>query len=739
MADAGTGTSGTIRIDVSESAQDAAANTSTVNWAFYLIESSISNSTYGSGKSASVDWVNVTNLWSGTYSFDWRSSGAQTVLIASGSFGTTHNADGSYGVTIQGNIAATGTSGAGGPTSVSQGLALTTLTVVPGSPTGVTATRVSDTQVTLNWSQSNASNGQPTATAIDVSINGAAWVRQVDFGGATSASLSAAANQKLEYRVTSGNAAGYAAWSATSPAIYTTPSAPTNATATKDASLNIVVAFTKNVAYNEYTHEVWHGVVSSGTTTWDTAVLATLASGVVTYTHATPNASQVHIYQVRSRAGTLGSSYATSNSVQLLVAPNKPTVPAMTTISDKATALTFTWVHNPQDTTPQTAYEFSRSVDGGTTWTTSGKVVSTAAQFVVAASTYAANVALVTRVRTWGSATTGGADTTGASPWSDLRTVTYKTIPVTTITTPANSATVTDSALKVTVTFSQSESATFVKTQLQLLQGTTVLESLDSSLQVGITMATPVQNGVSYTVKARVQDSNGLWSNWVTNAFSVTYLSPVPAVVVVSYLSATGYGQLSLTIAAPTASQSAATKITITRKINGIEESIVKDYPATADMTFLDTTPTINGTNSYTFTTLSSLGSTTVVTADLVTAELRRAFLSKGTSFTSVGVFGANLSVDESLSVASTTIEAAGRIKPIGLYGVESLVQLKVDSFIYENFGSTIAQLRAIILLPGKACYRDSSGRRVFGAAKGSISYKKATRANFSFTITETS
>jgi hypothetical protein len=251
-------------------------------------------------------------------------------------------------------------------------------------------------------------------------------------------------------------------------------------------------------------------------------------------------------------------------------------------------------------------------------------------------------------------------------------------------------------------------------------------------------MATPVQNDLSYTLRARVQDSNGIWSPWVSSTFSVVYLSPVPAVPTLVYLPDTGYGQLNLAIAAPTADQDEAATITITRTIDGSTETLIQDYPAAPELTFFDTTPTIHGTNTYTITTTSDLGAQSTVTVDLVTTECRRAYLSKGAGFNTVVSFGGNLSVSESLSVASDTIQTAGRLKPIGLYGVETSVQLKVKSFVFEGFGSTIPELRAILLMPGKACYRDSSGRRVFGSVKGSVEYEKTTRGDLSFTLTET-
>lgn len=518
---------------------------------------------------------------------------------------------------------------------------------------------------------------------------------------------------------------------------------PTNAVATKQANLDIVITWTNNEVYR-VNYEVWHGTITGGVTTWDGVVLDTIAvdGDVATYTHTAPNTSQVHIYRVRATYGIQLSDYATTNSVQLLAAPNKPTVPALPAFANCAAIFRLSWVHNAIDSSVQTKYQWRWSTDGGTTWGAVGDKTASTNQFHdFAANTWAANDAVTLQVRTKGAYDAGSDDDASYSPWSDNLLVTFKSLPTASITTPANGAVLNESTLRVTVGFTQAEAATFVKTQLELLQGATLLETLESVNQVGIMMATPVQNGVSYTVRARVLDSNGLWSSWSSNAFTVEYLSPPAAIISLAYLPGNGWGQINLTIPVPGEGESAATTVSVTRAINGVTELVVDAYPVASTMTLLDTTPTIHGTNLYTIITISDEGAQVRVTASLVTNELRRAFLSKGSSFNEVVVFGGNLSVDESLGVASSVVQAAGRTKPIGLYGVETSVQLKVQSFVFGGFGSTLDQLRAILLMPGKACYRDASGRRVFGSVKGSVAYTKGDpdmRGNLAFTLTET-
>lgn len=747
MADVNTGSAGLLRMEAWVNWADAGQNAASYHWKLSLIERFAQGYGWSGGTPASVEifWdggAGYHSPWSGNFAWDFRGGGQQSVVIAEGDIvlGNYGNGD-ARGFTFRGNMGNSGTSTVGGPVSVDQGVNAGNLYVLPGTPSTPSVTRVSDTQINLSWTQSSAGNGQPTNNDLSRSVNGGAWEDNFVVIAATNGvSVGAAANQKIQYRVRAWKSgAGHSGWSGASSPIYTTPGAPSSASAVKNASQDIVVSFVPTVAYSEHTHEVWHGTVTGGVTTWDGSPLATLASGVTSYTHAAPNASQVHVYRVRAVAGSLQSAYATTSSVQLLTAPGKPSVPAMGQYFNKAAALTFEWTHNTIDSTPQSAYEFSVSTNGGSSWTSSGKITSTAQQRTIAASTYAGNVNLTTRVRTWGQATTGGSDGTGASPWSDLRTVTFKTIPTTSVTAPANGSNYTDATVRADIGFGQVEGATFVQAELQLLQGATLLEELTSNNRVGITFGTKVNNATSYTVRARVRDSNGLWSNWATSTFNVVYLSPPIATGGAIYLEQKGYVQLNLFVGAPGGGQSAAATISITRTIDGVTETVVENYPSASQLTFLDTTPTIHGLNEYRIVTKTALGAEAVRLINLETNELRRAFLSKGPSFDDVIVFGGNLEVGEGLGVASTTVQAAGRTKPIGLYGVETEVQVKVKSFIFENFGSTIDEIRKLLLRPGKACYRDASGRRVFGSVRGSVDYKKVGRGNLSFTMTETS
>ena len=523
--------------------------------------------------------------------------------------------------------------------------------------------------------------------------------------------------------------------------MYTTPAVPSAVSAAKSGT-DIVVGWANNVAFFEYETEIWHGTMVGSTITWDGTALATVATGGTSYTHVAPNNAQIHVYRVRSRnldTGALSSAYVQSNSVQLLAAPNAPTFGTVPSFANKAADLVIPWAHNPVDTTAQTAYEFGYSTDGGSTWAGTGKVISGTSSYTIPASTYAGNVALTVRVRTWGQATTGGSDTTGASPYSTTDVVTFKTLPVATITTPADTVTFTQATLTVVLGFSQAESASFVRATIGLYQGTTLLEQVVSTTAGGTTLATKVADGVSYTVKATVLDSNGLNSSQVSSAFTVAYTLPVAAVVTVTYLEDSGIAQLDLAIASPGAGEAAAVTVTIMRTIDGKTETVIEDYPRAASLTILDMTPTIHGTNEYTATTFSADGAAVDVAGTLVTAEESWAFLSTGAGFSRIVSFSANLTLGAVPDRVSVLIPTSGRDAPIVLFGENTTLVVDGSATIFWDGGSTVEEIETFLLEAGRVCYRDPSGRRMFGVVKGAFSDRGPRVTGFAYTVSEAS
>lgn len=614
-------------------------------------------------------------------------------------------------------------------------ITLPRITQIPGIPTGVTATRISDSQVSVAWTRVGFA---ATQILVDQSVNGGAWTRVATLGNVGSAVVASTANRKTIYRVAAVNSAGTSAWSSSSAAVYTTPAAPSNAAAVR-SGLNVVLSWVNHSAYAEYQTVIEHGV-NDGGIVWDGTPAAVVSSGTTQWTDVTPDAGDVHVYRVRSRpvsATGLVSAWVQSNSVQLLVAPNAPTLANLPTRWTTDAGLTVSWTHNPVDTTGQTAYELEISTNGGSSWSSTGKVTSGTKSVLITAGTYAADDAVTFRVRTWGDATTGGADSTGASAWSNLDTVTYKTRSVLTITSPTDAEVIDSASVTVTLGFAQAEGGTFVSALVELLQASVVLEAVNTTFTSGILLATHLQDGGNYQVRATATDSWGLTSTTALIDFSVDYAEPATPDVEAVYIPETG--MVSITITDDVADPVPVT-VRITRTIDGVTET-VGELPFTgAPITVLDTTPTIHGDNVYQVATFSAAGaSSPTVTVTVVTAEGQWAYLSTGAGFSVFVRFYGNLTEDMKPGQDVTLIKPAGRSIPIALFGESSTLDVSVSAVILLDEGSTPFEIQEFLRTCKRVCYRSPSGRRIFGAVQGDITGLNGVTAQLSLVVSEAS
>ncbi|MFL0711678.1 MAG: hypothetical protein ACJLS2_02545 [Microcella pacifica] len=497
------------------------------------------------------------------------------------------------------------------------------------------------------------------------------------------------------------------------------------------------------MAFTEHQHVVEHGTVTGGVTMWDGSPLATVTAGTSSYLHESPDAADVHVYRVYARntdTGALESAKVLSNQVQLLAAPNAPTLADLPNHAAKTVALVIPWTHNPVDTTPQTAYEFEYSTNGGSSYTSTGKVTSTTSSYTVAADTYAADVALTVRVRTWGEATSGGADGTGASPWSSTDTVTFKTRPVATITTPADSSEYTQADLTVVLGFSQAESASFVSASITLSEGATVLEERTSTTLAGTLMDTQVEDDGTYTLSVTVLDSNGLTSTAVESEFTVAYTKPVAATFTPTFDQVSGTVGLAVTIPSAGVGEAEAESVTISRVVDGVRETLFSAYPVeVGSITFRDMTPVTFGSNEYRVRTNSADGATTDTVETLAVAEGVWAYLSTGAQFDDIVTFWGDLEVTDSPARASSLVATAGRAEPIALFGENTSLQVSGTATILPDEGSTPREIAAFIKRAGVVYYRDPRGTRVKGRLTGSVASPSSLVSTFTFAIDEAS
>lgn len=299
----------------------------------------------------------------------------------------------------------------------------------PAAPTNVNTTRVSETSAKTTWTNRDTA-GEPWNT-VRIQIDGAAndvWngdAGTTGGGGTSFTDTGLSSNSAYRWRVRAENSVGDSAW-VEGDLIYTTPAAPTNAVRTGANGANQVITWTNNVnSTNDHRIQVERSINGGA---WTQIAETARDSETYTDTYPATHPSDRFKYRVRARSnggaqGTLYSSYSaeTTETSGVTTPPDAPTnlSPSGNTVINPNFAKTFSWLHHPTDTSAQTGFQIRWREVGAGSWTERTKVVSGTQSTSLAAATFPDNKDLEWQVRTWGGATTGGSDGTGASPYSD--------------------------------------------------------------------------------------------------------------------------------------------------------------------------------------------------------------------------------------------------------------------------------------------------------------------------------
>jgi hypothetical protein len=556
---------------------------------------------------SSVSW-NIAGdiVASGAVPFDHNSSTAwsssNVTLLATRTKTVTPSFTGT--VVTNGTATVTGLVAIAGTASVSWSKTTAQRPVgVPAAPGTPTATRVSDTQHTVAWTNTSPTSVSNPYTNVVVqrSTDGGAYTTIATLGVVTSYSdKTTSANHRYTWRVYAKNGAGNSAVTAASNQLKTTPAAPGKPTATKGTT-NITLAWT-NPTWQADNIEVWHA--ANGV--WDGAALTTLAASATSYTHVSPNAAQTHQYRLRSKTTTpaLNSVYSTaSDVVQLQAPPNAPTLLSPASVArDLAAATVLTWKHNPVDTTVQRLYEVQHRVVGAGSWTSTGQVTSSTSSHTLAAGTYANGQQIEWQVRSWGAHAT-------ASPWSATAVITGSTPPETTVTSPT--ATHNSSTLTASWSFFDAEGGVQSGWELELLDGagTIIEEHIGAGTTGTLTLDTRIADGGSYTFRARTQDSSGLWGAWDEVPFTVTYAVPEVPTLTLAWDESVEGVYVTITNPPTTVGKVDAVSNQVWRSIDGGVWHLVAEG-VELDATVLDPIPSIPGSNAYRVVAVSALPST---------------------------------------------------------------------------------------------------------------------------------
>jgi len=601
----------------------------------------------------------------------------------------------------------------------------------PSAPTVLTATRISDTQINLGWTNNSGSFTAYSNVAVLRSTDGGGYALIATLGVVTSYNdTGVSANHKYTYKVQAQNAAG-AADSSASSAVWTTPGTPTTLSATKLAGGNIRLDWTNNVNYSEYTVRIEES--NNGAAY---AEIASVSAGVTTWEHVSPVQGNTHQYRVRARTSsgtTLNSAYSNLSAlIVLLSTANPPTglSPSGPTF-DATEAILLSWNHNPTDGTPQTSYRIQYEVNGGSTITI-GPTSSAVSSFSLPASTVANGATITWRVATAGQNTTLSANSSTATFFTKNR-------PTSVIASPG--ASVNTSALTVQWTYFQSQGSAQTAWHAYLMQkgvqsdysdATLVGELSGSGTTAQATFPTALLDGETYLVWVDVTSAAGLTSSLAgaqRKEFVVAFLPPAQVSLALSYEA--DYGRMIVTVtgsAAVGGVTEAIALVDLQRQINGgdwVTWATGMALSVGSLMAILmDTAPTVRGTNNYRAIVYSALPSSVISPeVALVTAEERWGFLSAGSSFGELIRMRARLSNRAATDRNKSTYHFASRAKPVELSGEETNLRLAVLATLYPpsrgGLSSEPQELEALGLTPGPVLWRDYTGRRIFASLSG--------------------
>lgn len=393
-----------------------------------------------------------------------RSWDGSTRNLNGGNPGTTNFA--SYSVTLsKGSSARTETFSArfqvtggygNGTSNASVGVTVPAITYsAPNAPSNCSASRNSDTQATVTWSNGSTSTTQPrTAVLVERQTDSGSWVQVASLSASATnyTDNGISADHRYAYRVRSQGNGGTSGYS-TSGYIYTTPAAPSSVTAAKDSASSVTLSAEGLPAWAEG-YEISRTADGGGS--WQTVGTA----DTFPWTDASAPAGTIR-YRVRSYRGELYSAYVESNGITTITPPLAPTVQALPSVVATGSTVTVQWTPNHPDGSAQEQAQIEYTVGSGSPQTATVQGAVTSYRLPASATSSAGTVSV--RVRTHGLDDEWGA-------WSAAQTVRVAVPPSVAITSPATDGSIVD-ALPVTFAWTASDSTGVSSQTFELIFG----------------------------------------------------------------------------------------------------------------------------------------------------------------------------------------------------------------------------------------------------------------------------
>lgn len=408
-----------------------------------------------------------------------------------------------------------------------------TVPALPPNATTLTATRNSDTSVSLSWA---TSMGYAESVKVERSTDGSAYSEIAVLSNLASSytDSTTSADHSYTYRWRYYNVNAYGGYSATA-SVTMTPTPPDSISLERaDATdIDVTLSNTSMVA----TSLEWQASYDGGDT-WSAST--TVNGSPVTSFTATTSGGTVLI-RVRNVNSVGNSEWIVSDSIVTITPPNPPTLISPTNVFNmSAGSVTFQWLHNPKDGSAQSAAQLAYSTNGGSTWTT--VTLTTAQSYTITPLPWAAGTTVTWRVRTKGADANYG-------DWASSKQFTCYQVPSLTFTASNPPSTVTALPIPIEVTYSDPQSVACAAASVLIQQdGRTIytepLTINGNTLSGSITASEllPV-NGESYTVVVTARSGTSLQTS-ANTTFLVSYTPPVSGDLGITNDPETGYVSL---------------------------------------------------------------------------------------------------------------------------------------------------------------------------------------------------
>lgn len=617
---------------------------------------------------------------------------------------------------------------------------------LPAPPTALAPVRNSDSQVTLTWTRHNTAAAPYTNQTVqerkwDKVGTWEGWTDWYTVGTAggtasTATRTNLETNHVYQYRIRANNSIGSSTWNTSSTLIYMTPAAPSGVVSrTNTAGTQITTTWTDN-AYTYGSTVQWK--IQRSVAGGAYADLATITNkATLTYTDTSPGATsnryRVAAYQTN---GPLTSAYATGN----LVTPAPPLAPTLLSPNgqpvDFNTAVTFTWQHNPgTDGALQSAFTIEYSANSGTSWVAlpgATNLASTVSAFVVPAGTLTNGVNYLWRVRTV------GVTARGFGPNSASATVIGYDKPTVTITSPDTPVT---SLTPMTVSWLYSQAqgsaqASYTVTLLDATGATQYEQQTGTGTATSVTLATVLENGQNYLIRVSVVAANGVASNVAELTTMFVLIPPADAVVTGAFDPCTASVDLSLAPGTVIPGTNVTTdSVTIERRADQ-GDWVTLGIGILLPSTFTDSLPVTNGINEYRVTSASDTGATSAIVyrIDGTDGTLGTGrdplwvWISYGDSFGTHLRFHGDVDISETSGRERATQQFLGRPKPVAYVGANTTLSVSASGALFFDrtclvatsagdctYDSSPREWRLAGTDSEIVCYRDFTGRRIFG------------------------